>query len=107
MKKRYVIIVLEIVLFAIFVYASDKTDQRAVMFDAIQRQFYDGVASHAITGIFALPLFCVSCIFMRRIPGFAACSVSVRRVTFSAAAIAVYCLVWCVLNSHITPPSWR
>jgi len=106
-KKRYVIIALEVVLFAIFVYASDKMDRRAVMFDSSQRQFYDLVSSHAITAFFALPLFCVSFIFMPRIPRFAACSVGVRKVTFSVAAIAIYSLVWCVLNSPIRPPNWR
>ena len=106
-KKRYVIIALEIVLFAIFVYASNKMDRRAVMFDSDLLRFYDLVSSHAITAFIALPLFCVGYIFMPRIPRFAACSVGVRRVTFSAAAIAIYCVVWCVLNAPIRPPGWR
>jgi hypothetical protein len=106
-KKRYVIIALEVVLFSIFVYASDKLDRRAVMFDSSRRQFYDLLSSHALTAFVTLPLFCVSYIFMPRIPRFAACSVGIRRATFSAAAIAIYCVVWCVLNAPTRPPGWR
>ena len=103
-KTRYVIIALEFVLFAIFIYASDKLDRRAVMFDPNRRQFYDLLSSHAITAFVALPLFCVSYIFIPRIPRFAACSVGIRTATFMAAAVAIYCIVWSVLNWPVRPP---
>lgn len=106
-KKRYVIIALELTLFAITVYASGKMDQRAVMFDVDQRQFYDLVASHAITAFFALPLFCISYIYLSRIPKFAANSVGIRRAAFSAAAIVIYCVIWGILNAPISPQGWR
>jgi hypothetical protein len=104
-KKRYLIIALEFVLIAVWWYSESKMDQRDVMFDGSRRQFYDLLSCHAITAVVALPLFCVSYIFIPRIPRFAACSVGVRTATLSASAIAIYFLVWSVLNWPIRPAS--
>ena len=103
MKKKYIIFSAEFVLIAVFVYASDKLDRRAVMFDASKRQLYELLSCHALTAAITLPLYFVSAIFIRKISKFATSSVRTRAVMLSVAAVAIYCSVYFILNSSEWP----